>query len=813
MKAKEKLITKKHWLALIIGLILTSSSLKAQDVISGKVLESESVGAPFATVTLLSVADSTVVKGAITGEDGQFQLKQAAAGKYFLAVSSVGFSRYYSTAFTYEGKGLVLPAIVLTQVSNTLGEVTVTAQRQVLVRKPDRYVMDVTASSFQSDNLIDIFQALPFVQVKGEEIAVNGKSGVLILLDKVQMPGATLSTVLASMTGDEIENIEFITNPSSRYPATVGTVIQITTKRSKNYGLTGSVRATASQGIRGKLTGGTSLTYRKEKWVTNLNLNYTTGVSYSENNGYRILNTGGNRVVLQQDLTSSLIAHKPSLRGSFEYFIDKNNTIGIQATTAYSRTEDNSLTQNRIRFSRELNSATDSLLSTDFSDYGYNLVQNYSAFYHHKLDTQGKAFDVVFTYTPAQRKMNTEMYFQHLLDAQGELTQKLRTVRNINASQADIIVGQMDWNLPYKNNWSLSTGTKITHSRNNTEPTQEVLTDKGFVQEDEFSYSNEFEENILAAYATVDKVVNAKTNISGGLRAEYASMRVDNLTAGTRAVDRNFLDIFPTLMVNYTVSKDVQLAANYRATIQRPGFQVLTPFRIYVDDFTITEGNPALRPKYTNSYSVNAVYKGNLYVEAEYKEEKDVYTQLPEAVGDITIWKDRNFDLSSYSLLGNYGYKITPWWSGSIFGYGAVFKSAIDSKGFEAVSIPKSFYHSIGLENTFSLPGGLRLETSYKYTGPFRYGLIDIVANNYSRVALKGDFFNDKVQCTLAVTDLFKGDITGGSINAFNVNTNLTNYYDARRVQLGLVYKFGKNTVKSVQNKKMGNEDVLNRVD
>jgi hypothetical protein len=65
----------------------------------------------------------------------------------------------------------------------------------------------------------------------------------------------------------------------------------------------------------------------------------------------------------------------------------------------------------------------------------------------------------------------------------------------------------------------------------------------------------------------------------------------------------------------------------------------------------------------------------------------------------------------------------------------------------------------------------------------------------------------------LSATDLFRGDITGGSINAFNVETDLTNYYDARRIQLGLVYRFGKNTVKNARSKKMGNEDVLDRVE
>lgn len=801
----------KSWLLLIMGLSL-AGSLQAQHVISGKVLEKAGKGAPFATVTLLQASDSTLVKGAITDEEGHYQLRQLQPGTYFLAVSSIGFTKYQGTAFSYEGQGVSRPDILLQASANSLGEVTISAQRQVMERKADRYVMNVAASTFQSDNLQDILQALPFVQIKGEEIAVNGKGGVLILLDNVQMPGATLSTVLGSMTGDEIEQIEFITNPSSRYPASVGSVVKITTKRSKQYGMTGSARLTASQGHRGKLLGGASLTLRREKWVGSLHLNYNAGTNWSENNGYRVLNANGERVVLHQDLISTFTTHKPSVRGSFEYTLGKRSAIGLQATTSYNRTLPSSLTQNRIRFSPEVNGAADSLLATDFKDFGYSMIQNYSLFYRQRLDSLGKAMDVVLTYTPAQRRENTEMDFQHMLSPQGELLRRLRTVRNRNASRAAIWVGQVDWELPFRQNWNVTTGAKLTHSRNNTNPTQEVLGSTGFVREEAFSFENAFEENIVAAYASLDKAVNQRTRVSAGLRSEYATMRVDNVTAGNRVVDRDFLDFFPTLQLNHTLSEALQVSANYRATIQRPGFQVLTPFRLYVDDFTITEGNPALRPKYTSSYSLNGVYRGNLFVEFEYKDEKDVYTQLPEAVGDVTIWKDRNFDLSAYSLVGNYGYKITPWWSGSVFAYGAVFESRIDAQNDTPVSIPRSLFHTFGLENTFSLPAGLRLETSFKYTGPFRYGLIDIVPNHYSRIALKGDLFEKKLQYTLAVTDLLRGDVTGGAINAFNVETNLTNYYDARRVQVGLVYKFGKSTVKNAQSKKLGNEDVLDRV-
>ncbi len=299
--------------------------------------------------------------------------------------------------------------------------------------------------------------------------------------------------------------------------------------------------------------------------------------------------------------------------------------------------------------------------------------------------------------------------------------------------------------------------------------------------------------------------------MSAGLRVEDSRMLVENMTTGTRPVERRFTDFFPTLMMSRQFSENFLMSANYRKTIQRPGFIVLTPFRIYIDDLTIQEGNPELVPNYIHSATLNGVLGGNLFVELEYRDEKNVFTNLPEVIDGVSVWKDRNFDLKSYGMMVNYGYEITNWWSGSVFGMGSVFDGKMNQENFADLNIPRSVYHTFGLENSFSLPKDLRLETTFNYTGPFSYGLANLASNHFTRIALKGDLLQKKLQYTLAVMDIFRGDVTAGSINSFNIETRLIQYFDNRRVQLGLVYSFGKKTVKNAQNIKLGNEDVIDR--
>ncbi len=474
---------------LVIFYIAISFQANGQGLINGRVMESETSGAAFATVTVLNVTDSLMVKGAITDEEGNYTLRQVPGGRYLIAISSVGFEKVYLDAFDYESsQTLTMPVTRLNEASHALSEVVVSAQRPVMERKSDRYVMDVTASSFQADNLMDIFRALPFVQVQGDGISVNGRSGVLILLDKVPMPNATLKTILETMTGDEIENIEFITNPSSRYPSQVNSVISITTKKSKSFGLTGSIRSNFSQGVKARGLLGTTITYRKEKWVAGLNVNYDGRAGYMTSNGYRALNSDGNRILFNESFIYQSVTYMPSVRGSFEYNINDRHSVGLQANTSYTHISRKSFGENRLSFSRELNGPVDSVLVSDSFEYGYRMLQNYSLFYNGKLDSLGRSVDLILTYTPVRNRETSEMLFQNMIGPEGNILEQLRTVRNINPNQADILIGQMDWELPFSSKWNLTTGAKFTLSKNNTQPTQEVFMDGVFVQEDEFSF-------------------------------------------------------------------------------------------------------------------------------------------------------------------------------------------------------------------------------------------------------------------------------------------------------------------------------------
>ncbi|KEO75940.1 outer membrane beta-barrel family protein [Anditalea andensis] len=804
---------KIFYLGCIIALFYATSAfqVKAQGLIIGRVMESETTGAAFATVSILNVSDSVMVKGAITDEEGNYAIRQVPGGNYLIAVSSVGFDKVFLDPIAYEGShALTLPVIRLQEAALALGEVVVSAQRPVMERKSDRYVMDVTASSFQADNLMDIFRALPFVQVQGDGISVNGRAGILIVLDNVQMPGATMSAILENMTGDEVDNIEFITNPSSQYPADINSVIKITTKKSKNYGLTGSARSAISQGVRFRGNTGFSLLYRKNRWVADLNVNYSSDDIYETREGERFLQTNNAPVVISEERWASTIVNTLTLRGKLEYLVNDRHKFGIQSSVAHRIIPERSAQEERMGYSGRSGGMVDSLLVTEANRWGDNNVQNHSLYYAGTLDTLGKQVDLVLTYTPIRHLDVNQMQYQNLVSPEGTLLRRLPVVRNHGIRDVDIYVGQLDFALPFNNNWIFNVGSKVTLSTNKTRPFQEELQNGQFVINEAFSFINDFEENIFAGYGMFSKKIG-KTTVNGGLRLEHATMLVEDRVNNTVPVNRVFTDLFPTLAFTRAMSENVQLTLNYRESIDRPGFSYLTPYRIYQNELTILEGNPALRPQYNRSITINSVIKNNLFLELEYKKEKDTFNHFPLMDGNTAIYTMRNFDVNYYSASLNYSFEITGWWSGSIFGMGAIYNSEMPQEEFRDLDIPQSIFHTIGITNTMSLPAGLSLDLAYNYTGPYNYGLLEMIPTQFTRVALKGSLFDKKLQYTLAAMDVFRTAFYGGNMNTVNAQLFLSQYADARRLQLGLVYQFGKKTVKNTQEQKLGNEDVINR--
>ncbi len=237
--------------------ICFSCIVKAQNGrITGIVKDGSSKTIHSATVSLFKVKDSSLVKFAPTNKNGEYEFLDIADGKYFISASNVGYSKIASAAFEISSanSSVNLPALIMSEQAKDLDGVTVTAKKPFIETKIDKTIVNVDASPTSAGaTAIDILEKSPGITVDNDgNISLRGKQGVIVMMDGKQtyLSAADLANVLKNMPASALDQIEIMTNPSSKYDAAGNSgIINIKTKKGKNAGFNGSVMAGVTTSI------------------------------------------------------------------------------------------------------------------------------------------------------------------------------------------------------------------------------------------------------------------------------------------------------------------------------------------------------------------------------------------------------------------------------------------------------------------------------------------------------------------------------------------------------------------------------------
>lgn len=196
-------------LLMLVGLLCLSSSLSAASL-TGKVTDRETKETlPYANVELLLVADSSVVKGEMTDEDGAFLIEDVNPGDYFVRASFMGYiDRYRKVKVASDTGSVDLGRIPLKTDNQLIEEVAVLATMTPLQVKEDTLIYN--ASSFRVADgamLEDLVKKLPGAELTTDgKLVVNGKEVKKILVDGKEFfsddPKVSLKNLPANMVKD-----------------------------------------------------------------------------------------------------------------------------------------------------------------------------------------------------------------------------------------------------------------------------------------------------------------------------------------------------------------------------------------------------------------------------------------------------------------------------------------------------------------------------------------------------------------------------------------------------------------------------------
>ncbi|MDE5813737.1 MAG: TonB-dependent receptor, partial [Muribaculaceae bacterium] len=234
----------------ILALVLSSSAIAQALNVKGSVRDSIGEPESFATLRIFQLPDT--VKPKVSGtadENGYFDLKLPKAGGYRVNILSFGKQDLNrDIAITDEYPTVDLGTLIMTETSSMLQEVTVTAQRPLVVKEIDRIGYDVQADDeAKTSQLDEILKKVPLVSVDPDgTIKIKGSTDFKVY--KNGRPNNSFSRnakdIFKALPASMIKRIEVITDPGAREDAEGTTAILniVTMENTIIKGVMGNVR-------------------------------------------------------------------------------------------------------------------------------------------------------------------------------------------------------------------------------------------------------------------------------------------------------------------------------------------------------------------------------------------------------------------------------------------------------------------------------------------------------------------------------------------------------------------------------------------
>ncbi|MEP3211191.1 MAG: outer membrane beta-barrel family protein [Maribacter sp.] len=786
-----------------------SLSLSAQSL-KGKVVTETRETVPYAAVTLNRLNDSTLVKAVITNDFGLFEITNVPKGMFQLNISSIGFTQYQKEV-NYTGSDMNLGTTVLMEAVENLEEVTVTGQKPMVQVMADKTVFNVESTiNATGTSAFELLRKAPGVIVdNGGGIIVEGKSGVQIFIDdKLSvLQGEDLTNYLESLQATDIEAVEIITQPSSKYDAAGNAgIINLKLKKDKSLGVNGSITAGLTVGDFARNNTSGNFNVRGKKG----NLYGTYSNRFGKSTGFLNLLRTQSGTFFESRTNSVFDRNSNNLKLGYDFYATPKSTLGA----IFNGNFNNGFTENNSRTPiRSVGAVTiDSILVTNSqnSNTSYNLNANLNYRY---ADTLGTSVNVDLDYgrynsDRAARQPN--VYFN------GDETQILR--QNFTSQNTPIDISIVTFKTDYETNLfngKLGLGVKLSYV--NTDNTFDFFTRINGVDLLNSEQSNQFDytERINATYLNYNYKWT-KWNLQVGLRVENTISDGNLLSMQQNQdsrVERNYTDFFPSGGLTYQMNRKNQFALTYSKRIQRPNYQSLNPFEYVIDELSFRKGNPFLQPQYTNNIKLAHTFNYRLTTSLTYTYISDFFAQVTVAdSGGRNFITQRNVADNEVVNFGiSYPKKIKEWWN-LYFSLNA-YISNYKAKSPEFLSVKQetlSFY----AQNTFTLPKGFKMEVSGWYNSPSVWGgTYQTAALGSLNIALQKKFFKEKLNARLAFNDVLYTIPWNGTTQFGNLFIDGSGGSDSRQVAFSLTYDFGRSEVKKARKRKTGLEDEQQRIE
>jgi iron complex outermembrane receptor protein len=727
---------------------------------------------------------------AIAGEDGRASFDHLSKGDYTFLVSSTGYQPRMTRE--YRLPGAEMDTVSLNFLITEMQEATVLGRALPVERKRDRTIINVDALPANTGStVLEVLERSPGVTVdRNGGITLNGKQGVLVMIDDkpTYLGGDDLNNLLSSMNSSQVTRIELISNPPARYDAAGNAgIINIKTKKNNNEGLNGSVTASFGQGIYPKSNNSLVLNYRKGPVNTFFSYSINDVKYLTDLYAYRQYYDDSKNVtaILQQPTNLTGTAVNNTATAGIDYSPSAGTTVGLALTGMHiNRNGNNTGRANWLGPAGNLDSSV--LTTSSTANTFRNGTINVNA-------RQSLTKDM-------ELRMDLD-YLHYQMEEKQEFDNQLLTpggydsvFRSAIPTTIDIYSGKVDGTAGLGGGATLQAGLKFSSSHTDNAATYQNWENQEWVVDDTRSDHFVYQENIQAAYGSIEGKSHA-ISYQAGLRYEhtaYTAHQFGNSLQQDSTVSRNYGSFFPSGYLSCQLDSLHSLTLTLGRRTDRPPFQTLNPFLYIINKYTYETGNPYLLPQYSWNIELSHQYGDLLTTTISYSMISNYFSQIFSSDSTKTILY---YSQGNVGTVNNFGFSaslnISPvrWWTVQL----AAFFNHKQFRGFNGNSYTSAISQfNVNVNNQFLFGKGYAGELAGFYTTRARNDIQELLyPTGQMSIGMSKAVLKKKGTVKLSFRDIFWTGTMSGLTSFPDASEYFLIKRDSRVVAVSFTYRFG----------------------
>ena len=767
-------------------------SARAQQKVTGKILDEHRGAMDAAVILLITVPQGVLVESTLTDDTGAFSLLPR-EGDFLLCIRSLGYKEVKQKITCTPG--LRLPDMQLEPEEVSLKDVVVTARKSRPMTTASHGKIQIhVAQSYLTDigNALDVLRHAPGISVsnKGEiSLATIGGTAVYVNGKKLMLQGEELAAYLRSLSSSKIARIETSPSPNASFGADgAGGIINIVLKSSEHSGFFLTTSHSVAYWDHLKQSSDLALSYNTSKWQLGLNYSHSLG-HHGMRYGYEKVQNGDKSLSETID-TDKRNTYATGIDFSWQvtpkskFFVGSSVNIlfgpgetntttllyrGMTTLDGRLRARNNYIEQKTLRYANSLN-----YLYQPSDRQQLSLTLDWTRF-----DGKARCDQPNDYYSPSDQLIRSDVFYSQP-EKDIDIYALLADYKLQTSTQSEWLLGVKASRIASDNSFLFKKNGTLDPQRSNR-----------------FRYDEHNIEGYTQYTHTWDRF-----ELSAGLRLEYMHTQSELRAHTSQATDRSrgdHLRLFPNLSLSYSINAKNKLALLYSRRQDKPRYEDLNPFEYLLDELTYWKGNPFLKPQISHKFILNYLWR-DLSLSLYYSKLNDYFTSLTDVLGpDKTVMTTKNIGTQQQvGLEAVFSRRLTPWWDFSTNLGFYYFANQLHYETYrQDYRRPSCF---LSTSNSLLLPLGINLELSARYYSARQGGSYEVnKPTGGMDIGLNRSWQSGRLRLSLLMTDIFHTERwdSYGTKDALQLAS--WGYGESRKVSLRLSYSFGRQRFNKVE--------------